>query len=288
MKNYYKILGVANKASVTDIKKAYMKNVKETHPDSNPSDPYANEKMAEVNEAYQTLSDPIKRASYDATLNQNKNTYSGENSNNSNSTSSKSQMNNSRWNKKNIIIAIVVIIILNAFNSNSSSNNTTEAKDIVKPTPTKKVITPTAIPTSTPTQTTTPSPIPTPIPLSSVQQNYQNVTVDEVSKYPSDYLNKSIVLSCTVVSFAKDSKGDATDFNCYDPVDPNSIIMIEANAFDVTQININDKVQVYGLGDGAYSGTNPYGGSVTESYVLGTYIIDSTSDYSDTFSSITP
>lgn len=63
----YDILGVAPDASSADIKKAYRKQSLANHPDKNPEiDPaVANEKFAEINHAYETLSDPDSRAAYD-------------------------------------------------------------------------------------------------------------------------------------------------------------------------------------------------------------------------------
>jgi curved DNA-binding protein len=64
-KDYYKTLGVDRKASEEDIKRAYRKLALQYHPDRNPGDSKAEEKFKEVNEAYQVLSDPAKRARYD-------------------------------------------------------------------------------------------------------------------------------------------------------------------------------------------------------------------------------
>lgn len=64
-KNPYEVLGVARDASDADIKKAYHKLVMKYHPDRNPGDKDAEEKFKEVNNAFDILKDPQKRAAYD-------------------------------------------------------------------------------------------------------------------------------------------------------------------------------------------------------------------------------
>lgn len=65
--NYYDILGVSQDASPSDIKKAYRKLVRQYHPDIS-KDSEADKKTSEINQAYNTLKDPAKRAEYDEML----------------------------------------------------------------------------------------------------------------------------------------------------------------------------------------------------------------------------
>lgn len=63
--DYYEILGVPRNASEADIKKAYRRLAMKHHPDRNAEDKAAEAKFKEVQEAYDVLCDPQKRAAYD-------------------------------------------------------------------------------------------------------------------------------------------------------------------------------------------------------------------------------
>ncbi len=65
VKDYYKTLGVDKNAQPDDMKKAFRKLARKYHPDLNPGDKVAEHKFKELNEAYEVLSNPKKKAEYD-------------------------------------------------------------------------------------------------------------------------------------------------------------------------------------------------------------------------------
>ena len=75
----YKVLGVEPGATKDDIKKAYRQMAKKYHPDLHPDDPVAAQKMHEINEAYDILSNPDKYAYKETGYGATGNAYSGYN-----------------------------------------------------------------------------------------------------------------------------------------------------------------------------------------------------------------
>ncbi len=64
-RDYYEVLGIDKNADETEIKKAFRRLARKYHPDVNPGDKNTEAKFKEINEAYEVLSDPQKRAQYD-------------------------------------------------------------------------------------------------------------------------------------------------------------------------------------------------------------------------------
>ena len=63
--DYYELLGASKGADEKELKSAFRKMAMKHHPDRNPDDPSAESKFKEINEAYEVLKDPQKRAAYD-------------------------------------------------------------------------------------------------------------------------------------------------------------------------------------------------------------------------------
>ena len=64
-RDYYEILGVQKGADEKALKSAFRNQAKKFHPDANPGNKEAEAKFKELNEAYDVLKDPQKKAAYD-------------------------------------------------------------------------------------------------------------------------------------------------------------------------------------------------------------------------------
>ena len=68
MENFYEILGVPNTADQKAIRAAYKRLAMKYHPDRNPNDLQSEEMFKKINEAYHTLSDPLRKLNYDTRI----------------------------------------------------------------------------------------------------------------------------------------------------------------------------------------------------------------------------
>lgn len=99
MIDYYRILGVKTNASQTEIKSAYRKLARKSHPDLNP-DSEAGRKFAILSKAYHTLIDPQERAYYDEQLQAQKNrSYSILDSNNPHAKRARNLAVQAKWDR---------------------------------------------------------------------------------------------------------------------------------------------------------------------------------------------
>ena len=103
MENYYEILGVQMTATVEEIKKRYRELVKEFHPDKN-SSKEAEERIKQINAAYETLSDIQKRQQFDYAWQQRVNEGANVYSFNRNGFAN--------WSPATIILVVIGVIVL--------------------------------------------------------------------------------------------------------------------------------------------------------------------------------
>ena len=78
-RDYYWTLKISPDATIEEIKASFRRLARQYHPDLNPDDPRAAEYFKEISEAYDTLSDPLKRRRYDRDRNLTNNNYSIQN-----------------------------------------------------------------------------------------------------------------------------------------------------------------------------------------------------------------
>src|SRR5437762_647421 len=64
IKDYYNILQLPSSATIPEIKQAYRKLAMAWHPDKNPNDPYAKAQFESIKEAYEVLTNPLKKDLY--------------------------------------------------------------------------------------------------------------------------------------------------------------------------------------------------------------------------------
>lgn len=185
-----------------------------------------------------------------------------------------------------ITVIIALIVIGNGSNANKTSTPSSVSNQVSSGDQTKTgtaTIENSPVPTEIPIPTDTPMPSLTPKQMfSEFQKSAKSVTIAQLYKTPNSYQGEDLLFTCDVSSFPKDENGDVAAINCFDQSGSGANVQIGIGTdVDVTQINENDTLRVYGVGSGAIKGTNAYGGAITTAGALGMYLDDLTTGYSN-------
>lgn len=176
--------------------------------------------------------------------------------------------------------------ISNILSSTNSTTTATSTSPTQVPTTTAKNIVQTSKPTAIPTQK--PTPTPTPEPTQSPQQieaSYKATTTDttvaDVDKQGNNYKGQNIHFTARIINFVKDDSGTTAGANVDNLNDGTSSVIQIAFPIgvDLSRLNQQDIVEVWGTDGGTFSGTNGFGATVQEVVVESLYITDQTNGY---------
>jgi len=166
------------------------------------------------------------------------------------------------------------------------TNVATKVVQVVQTTvPTPK---PTLAPTATPTPKPTLAPTATPSPTESASQSetdYKNsttsTTVANLDKDGNTDQGKDVHFTSKILNFVKDSSGNTAgaNVNASDSYSSSVIQVTFTPGTDITKLNEGDILEVWGTDDGAFSGTNAFGGTVQEVSITAQYMNDQTTNY---------
>jgi hypothetical protein len=108
-----------------------------------------------------------------------------------------------------------------------------------------------------------------------------NTTVETLDKEGSAYQGKEVHFTAHIIDLVKDSSGNTAGANV-DNLDSSSSSVVQV-AFpdntDISRINQDDTIEVWGIDDGVVSGQNAYGGTVQGVDVSALYMTDTTTGY---------
>jgi hypothetical protein len=126
---------------------------------------------------------------------------------------------------------------------------------------------------------------PPPKPQAQIVADYkasaQQITLADLQKDPNSYSSKIITFTATITKFLQDSSGNTGAMNVNDPNDFSSAYVNLSTYIDLTKVNQNDTVQIWGSGLGVISGKNAFGGDINVAGVNESYLLDTTTGYSD-------
>jgi hypothetical protein len=182
------------------------------------------------------------------------------------------------------LITLVVLVILIAAIASAGGNSSSEGSPM--PTPTigdgkchpscstniATPDTPTAAPTKTPTQSPT-----------QIEQTYKasatNTTVADLDKDGSNGQGKIVHFTATILVFVKDDSGNTGAANVSDENTLSVLQVVFPDKTDISKLNENDTLEVWGTDMGVFSGPNAFGATVQELGVQAQYMTDQTTGY---------
>lgn len=118
------------------------------------------------------------------------------------------------------------------------------------------------------------------------EQQYKDstttITVANLDKDGNTVSGQDVHFTATILAFVKDSNGNTAGANVSDPgTFFSSVIQVEfPSGTDITQLNTQDQIEVWGTDNGTFTGTNAFGVTVHEVGVSALYLTDHTTGYS--------
>jgi hypothetical protein len=200
----------------------------------------------------------------------------------------KEQWNSGPAGKFGVIATIVIALLVCGTCSGIMHAATSTGNPVATPTQTAAQV----VPANTPVPTTKPAPTAKPKPTQSpaqIEADYKiNTTDTDVASLDKDGnadMGNEEHFTCTLVAFVKDSSGTTAGANVTDPgsVSSSFVQIIFTPGTDITQLNTQDTVEVWGTNMGVSSGTNAFGGTVQEVVVQAKYMNDTTTGYKADF-----
>lgn len=116
---------------------------------------------------------------------------------------------------------------------------------------------------------------------SGMPDNGIKATVSELDKNPTAFEEKYVDFDCEILSFVKDDSGKVSHYNCSDPEDLTSSVLIETIPEMAANLHSSDIVNIYGLFDGVTYGSNAFGVTVTKTLIFPVYTHDKTNNFKD-------
>lgn len=173
--------------------------------------------------------------------------------------------------------AIVLVISLIGTASQGKGNTPTSTRQATQA-PRQLQSQPTQAPTPTPTLAPTPTPTLTLSP-GVLERTFISTTVANLDKEGNNDQGKDVHFITTILSFVKDKNGYTVGANLCDP-DSSSVIQVEfPTGTDVSQLNEDDTLEVWGTDEGTSTGPKTFGAMMQEVDILVLYMTDQTTGY---------